>query len=131
MLQNFFIPPNLFYISPVIRYTESAVANYNLKVKEGYFTIDNFEQKIKAFWELYPNGSISNKLPEKNEAGDGIIATCLLYSDRRNIPDSLIVQTHAERSAVLPEDNTDDIYEAVYDAALSEALSIALNGIFE
>ncbi len=85
------------------------------------------KEKIKAFWERYPKGSIINKLPEINETGDGIIATCLLYSDRKKIPDSLIVKTCAERTSVLPEDNTDDIYAAARDAAFSEALSIAIN----
>ena len=89
------------------------------------------EQKIKAFWKLYPNGSIINKLPEKNETGDGIIATCLLYSDRANIPDSLIVKTHAERLRILPNNNGEDYYNAARDAALSEALSIAIKDIFE
>ena len=88
-------------------------------------------QKIKAFWERYPNGSIIVNLPEKNEAGDGITATCLLYSDRGDIPNSLIAEARAERLTVLPEDNTEDIYEAVRNAALSEAFSIAVNGIFE
>lgn len=87
------------------------------------------EQKIKAFWERYPNGSIVNKLPEKNESGDGIIATCLLYSDRTKIPDSLIVKTHAERLRTLSNNNCVDYYNAARDAALSKALSIAINDI--
>ena len=89
------------------------------------------EQKIKAFWKLYPNGSIINKLPEKNKTGDGIIATCLLYSDRRDIPNSLIVQTHAERLCGLAEETGEDYYNAARDAALSEALTIAVNDTFE
>lgn len=89
------------------------------------------EQKIKAFWEHYPNGSIIVNLPEKNKLGDGITTTRLLYSDRENIPNSLIAKACAERLSVLPEDNTEDIYEAARDAALSEALSIAVNGIFD
>lgn len=89
------------------------------------------EQKIKAFWEQYPDGSIINKLPEKSKSGDGIIATCLLYSDRGDIPNSLIAKAHAERSFVFHNDNTEDICEAARDAALSEALSIAVNGFFE
>lgn len=87
--------------------------------------------KIEIFWKLYPDGAISNKLPVKNKTGDGIIATCLLYSDRRNIPDSLIVKACAERARILPEGNGEDYYNAAHDAALSEALSIAINGIFD
>ncbi len=89
------------------------------------------EEKIKAFWKLYPNGSIINKLPEKNESGDGIIATCLLYSNRRDIPNSLIAQAHAERLRGLPNAEGEDYYNAARDAALSEALNIAINGICE
>lgn len=87
--------------------------------------------KIEIFWELYPNGSISINPPERNETGDGISTSCLLYGDRGDIPNSLISKAHAERSAVLPEDNAEDIYAAARDAALSEALSAAVNGIFD
>lgn len=87
--------------------------------------------KIEIFWELYPNGSISINPPERNETGDGISTSCLLYSDRGNIPDSLIVTTNAERSAVLPEDFSEDIYTAARDAALSAALETVIKCVFE
>lgn len=87
--------------------------------------------KIEIFWKLYPNGSIIIKLPERNETGDGVSTSCLLYSDRGNIPDSLIVTTNAERLALLPEDNAEDIYTAVRDAAISEALSAVVDSIFK
>lgn len=87
--------------------------------------------KIEIFWELCPNGSISINPPERNETGDGISTSCLLYGDRGNIPDSLIVTTNAERSAILSEDTSEDIYTAARDVALSEALSAAVNGIFD
>lgn len=87
--------------------------------------------KIEIFWELYPNGSISINPPERNETGDGISTSCLLYSDRENIPDSLIVTTNAERSTILPEDTSDDIYSAARDAAISKALSVVVNCIFD
>lgn len=87
--------------------------------------------KIEIFWELCPNGSISINPPERNETGDGISTSCLLYSDRENIPDSLIVKTTAERLAILPEDTSDDIYTAARDAAISKALSVVVNCIFD
>lgn len=87
--------------------------------------------KIEIFWELYPNGSISINPPERNETGDGISTSCLLYGDRENIHNSLIVKTNAERSAVLPEDSSEDIYAAARDAALSEALSAVVDSIFK
>ena len=61
--------------------------------------------KIKIFRELYPNGTIANKLPEKNKTGDGIIATCLLYSDSAKIPESLIAKAQVEKWRVLSENN--------------------------
>ena len=87
--------------------------------------------KIEIFWKLYPNGTIANKLPEKNKTGDGIIATCLLYSDRAHIPDSLIAKAQVEKLRVLSENNGEDYYNAAHDAVLSEALSIAINDIFD
>lgn len=84
--------------------------------------------KIEIFWRLYPNGSVIVQPPE--EASDGIAATCLLYSDRADRTNSLIAEARAERTAVLPEDRENDIYNAVRDAALSEALSSALNDVF-
>lgn len=87
--------------------------------------------KIEIFWKLYPDGSIINKLPEKNETGDGIIATCLLYSDRSHIPDSLIAKAQVEKLRTPPDNNGEDYYNAAHDAVLSEALSIVINGIFD
>lgn len=87
--------------------------------------------KIEIFWELYPNGSISIKPPERNETGDGISTSCLLYSDRGDIPNSLISKAQAERSAILPEDISEDIYTAARDAALSAALETVIKCVFE
>lgn len=86
--------------------------------------------KIEIFWKLYPNGAIANKLPEKNKTGDGIIATCLLYSDRAHIPDSLIAKAQVEKLRTLP-DNGEDYYNVAHDAVLSKALSIVINDIFD
>lgn len=87
--------------------------------------------KIEIFWELYPNGSIIIKPPERNKTGDGVSTSCLLYSDREDIPNSPISKARAERSALLPEDNAEDIYTAVRDAAISEALSAVVDSIFK
>ena len=87
--------------------------------------------KIEIFWKLYPNGTIANKLPEINKTGDGIIATCLLYSDRAHIPDSLIAKAQVEKLRTLPDNNGEDYYNAAHDAVLSKALSIAINDIFD
>lgn len=87
--------------------------------------------KIEIFWELYPNGSISINPPERNETRDEISTSCLLYSDRRDIPNSLISKAQAERSAIIPEDTSEDIYTAARDAAISEALSAVVDSIFK
>ena len=87
--------------------------------------------KIEIFWKLYPNGAIANKLPEKNETGDGIIATCLLYSDRAHMPDSLIAKAQVEKLRTLQDNNGEDYYNAAHDVVLSKALSIVINDVFE
>lgn len=99
------------------------------KKDDGTITLP-LPMKIEIFWELYPNGSIIVKPPERSEKGNGISTSCLLYSERGDI-NSLISKVHAERSSVLSEDTVDDIYTAARDAALSEAISAAVNGIFE
>ena len=153
MFQNIFNKSqDLFEFPPVICYTENALSKLQIKSIGGINTTKNeikneyskyvqkqedgtiiipLPVKIEIFWKLCPDGSILNKLPEKNETGDGIIATCLLYSDRVHIPDSLIVKSCAERLRSFQDDTGEDYYNAAQDAALSDALSAAINDIFE
>lgn len=84
--------------------------------------------KIEFFWRLYPNGAIITPLPTKDITGEGIFASCQIYSDRADREHSLIADVYSRRASITQEDlseNTIDIYAAAQADAVSRALAMA------